>query len=1057
MNTRCSERRPTFAWLPFQDRQETQRLRGSALSEEDIDAGLLEDHLTFIRHRKLGFMWLVENDGGDLLLFPREDMEELQPVTLPLSPNKLLVYRADWMTYSYKPRTPTRSLVLQTWLMEEPPEMSIKNLVGSTELRSNALGITKGIPQPVGERIHCMSAAGRFSGDVNNNDDATQLFMYGTDSFIKIPAARFDIDEIAGDYHEKEPGKSYTIHAAMHNRLGFFDNTMFNISDELAKKISPLFHDAMEEGYACLYRSGYRRETLKGMNLGIWVGDVGTDYGMSLLPNPILDVDESRFLNYNIADGSKAIMSTRLSHALHLKGPSADIDTACSASLVAVTVAAQALRSPTLVKIKGVDSSYITNVDKNVTEAMPMGVNGMVSAGSFIALSGGQMLSPTGRCQTFNASADGYARGEGTYAVHLKISDSDEDTQKQLACVLGAKSNQDGRSATLTAPNGPAQQDVIRQSMREAGLKANQINVAECHGTGTALGDPIEIGSLIGVMEPRFWPLGKSSAKSNIGHCEASAGIIGFVKCILMLARAVTTPNAHLCELNPNLEMYGFPSFFSTEAMDVGLNAGVAGVTSFGMGGTNSRGDLWCQSFSGGHKTERKRINLKDLGSCYLQVTCPVTLGPIDYLTGEPMAAVAPEGTNLTTARRRRSDVLRDHLAPYDISRHVYDGGFRYRLKESLDEFDEDLAAGKNVRICGSWSGWRSLQKLEPAGGGWYAAVATLGESRRESFFFCLGKHRNHQIYPVIKNASPLIHVLGPDLKANGRKWTIDGRNMEVPAGTLYHIRFRWGHLLKQVHWEPLTFEPEHPLPQFQHTYAVVGTFNAWTFQDMSPVNGAVSTWEAVARIGNSGREEFRFIRDRDLDQALYPARPETDAEGVPVCGPDDMSGDKSWVVYSDVSCLVRFRLQIANGDVKVDVVVDGQKPKRWRSVAGWDHHQYYVVGAWNSWKPIPMVMDLQNPGLFRCRVTLNDRVYDDDKSRGEHFQVIVDKDHRQAWYPREGDALSGKQIADGPDGNAGQSYWMIQSPIGGGVFEINLDLAVDDRRRIVSWYYVSP
>merc|ERR1740129_582000 len=148
-----------------------------------------------------------------------------------------------------------------------------------------------------------------------------------------------------------------------------------------------------------------------------------------------------------------------------------------------------------------------------VDEAMVLGVNTCTSPIGFVMLCNGTMLSATGRCLTYNDSANGYARGEACVTAFLEISASEESERKRLACILGMGSNQDGRSASMTAPNGPAQQACIRASMKEAGLSPKQITIAECHGTGTALGDPIEVGALRGAMEPRDVPLYETSAK----------------------------------------------------------------------------------------------------------------------------------------------------------------------------------------------------------------------------------------------------------------------------------------------------------------------------------------------------------------------------------------------------------------------------------------------------------------------------------------------------------------------------------------------------------------
>merc|ERR1712125_120173 len=155
------------------------------------------------------------------------------------------------------------------------------------------------------------------------------------------------------------------------------------------------------------------------------------------------------------------------------------------------------------------------------------------------------MLTHRGRCFTFNDSADGFARGEGCGAVQLKVCEDSIAAMGRFAMLIGSAINQDGRSASMTAPHGPSQQDVIRASMREAGLDASMVTIAECHGTGTALGDPIEIGSLRGTMAKGRGAeaLLCTSAKSNIGHLEAGAGMAGVIKCVSMLRSSCGSPN----------------------------------------------------------------------------------------------------------------------------------------------------------------------------------------------------------------------------------------------------------------------------------------------------------------------------------------------------------------------------------------------------------------------------------------------------------------------------------------------------------------------------------
>merc|ERR1712014_122763 len=180
---------------------------------------------------------------------------------------------------------------------------------------------------------------------------------------------------------------------------------------------------------------------------------------------------------------------------------------------------------------------------------------------------------------------------------------SDLDSESRHAMLIGSCVNQDGRSASMTAPHGPSQQEVIRASMREAGVSPNLITIAECHGTGTALGDPIEVGALRGVMRgDRTVPILKTSSKTNIGHGEAAAGIAGLIKCIQMLRHVSGAPNIHLHAINPHLDVAGYPAYFETELLDFGQNSGLTGVSSFGFGGTNARADVWGHAEYGARK-----------------------------------------------------------------------------------------------------------------------------------------------------------------------------------------------------------------------------------------------------------------------------------------------------------------------------------------------------------------------------------------------------------------------------------------------------------------------
>lgn len=220
------------------------------------------------------------------------------------------------------------------------------------------------------------------------------------------------------------------------------------------------------------------------------------------------------------------------------------------------------------------------------------GLNLMLNPGPFIGCCGAGMLSHEGRCFTFNSTADGYARGELCGAVAFKQNAYDENA---LCCLAGSQVNQDGRSASLTAPNGPAQERCLNAVLRETGMSPSEIDIFECHGTGTSLGDPIEIGSFRKVMSAveRNDPLFITSSKSNMSHGEGGAGLAGFFKCCMQVYHCEGASNLHLKSLNPHLDLSGFPCQPLSEGTVCRDDSALCGVSSFGFGGTNAHAEAW--------------------------------------------------------------------------------------------------------------------------------------------------------------------------------------------------------------------------------------------------------------------------------------------------------------------------------------------------------------------------------------------------------------------------------------------------------------------------------
>ncbi|CAJ1425217.1 unnamed protein product, partial [Effrenium voratum] len=227
------------------------------------------------------------------------------------------------------------------------------------------------------------------------------------------------------------------------------------------------------------------------------------------------------------------------------------------------------------------------------------------------------MHSHIGRCFTYNFSADGYTRGEATASTALKLKPFDRE-QGDYGVIAGSQANQDGRSASLTAPNGPAQERCLQAVIKEVNMKPAEMDTTECHGTGTSLGDPIEIGAykkavgdVHGAEAQEHEPVVITSSKSNIG----SAGVSGFLKCVLLCLYGEGTPNCHLNCLNPHLDMTGFPGIMTTENLTFRTEASFNGVLSFGFGGTNACATVWGVN----QMTSRGVGTSKDLYSLFIR------------------------------------------------------------------------------------------------------------------------------------------------------------------------------------------------------------------------------------------------------------------------------------------------------------------------------------------------------------------------------------------------------------------------------------------------------
>ena len=420
------------------------------------------------------------------------------------------------------------------------------------------------------EPIAIVGMGCRFPGGANHPEAFWQLLQDGVDAIREVPADRWDIDAYY-DPNPDVPGKMYTRYGGFVDRSDEFDAGFFGIAPKEATSLDPQQRMLLEVSWEALENAGLAGDRLTGSSTGVFVGICSNDYSQRLLNREPSQIDA-----YVGTGNCHSVASGRLSYLLGLNGPSLAVDTACSSSLVAVHLAIASLR----------------NGECNL--ALAGGVNQLLAPEVTINFSKARMLSPDGRCKTFDATADGYTRGEGCGVIVLKrLSDALRDADNILAQIRGSAINHDGRSSGLTVPNGPSQQAVIRQALKNAGVEPEQVSYIEAHGTGTSLGDPIEVGALAGVFaekRPSESSLAIGSVKTNIGHLEGAAGIAGLMKVVLALKHQTIPPHLHFQHPTPYIDWDKLPIAVPTEKQvwSTGGKPRIAGVSSFGFSGTNA-------------------------------------------------------------------------------------------------------------------------------------------------------------------------------------------------------------------------------------------------------------------------------------------------------------------------------------------------------------------------------------------------------------------------------------------------------------------------------------
>ncbi|PSB03927.1 type I polyketide synthase [Merismopedia glauca] len=418
------------------------------------------------------------------------------------------------------------------------------------------------------EPIAIVGMSCRFPGGANSPNAYWKLLKEGKSGIKEIPGDRWDVDSYY-DADFNAPGKMYVRSGGFIDGVDTFDPQFFGISEREAAGIDPQQRLLLEVAWEALENAGQTLDKATFKETGTFIGSFMDDY-LRLNTGNRKQIDA-----YNSLGTLRCMTAGRLAYLLNLQGPTMQLDTACSSSLVAVHLACQSLRA------------------RECNMALAGGVNLMLSPDVTIGLCKLRALATDGRCKTFDATADGYVRGEGCGVIVLKrLSSALADGDNILATIRGSAINHDGASNGLTAPNGVAQEAVIRKALANAGVQPSEIQYVETHGTGTSLGDPIEVlalGKVLSEARTTEQPLTIGSVKTNFGHLESAAGMASLMKVVLSLQNQQIPPHLHLKDPNPYIPWQKFPLLVPQKLTPWSAKEGtrLAGVSSFGMSGTN--------------------------------------------------------------------------------------------------------------------------------------------------------------------------------------------------------------------------------------------------------------------------------------------------------------------------------------------------------------------------------------------------------------------------------------------------------------------------------------
>lgn len=649
-------------------------------------------------------------------------------VKFKAAPNTIFLFRFD--AYEYKCSTPQETIMLITNFLSRGPQYDLKSIEGN-------LGWLQrdGPPPPPGDRgVHVVNMTTRLPANSDHDSAYHTALVSSTDAVTEVPHSRWDVDAYWSPNEDSfEAHETTTRHQSFCEGAELFDNKYFEIGLGEARNMDPVQRMVLEAGAQSMMSIGLSKKVTnrKPFHAGFAVGNDKLDW--------MIDVPREGGPPLGQFSTVLAVIANRFSFVFNLKGPNFVCDSSCSAALCATHCA----------KLMMLDQKF-----DPLEFFLCMGAHLCLSVGPFIACSQSHMTSPQGRCFTFDQSANGYCRGEGVSGFMLKYGNL---RGKSEALLRATQIGQDGRSASLSAPNGPAQDELITRTMKEAQMTAPESTAWECHGTGVALGDPIEVGAIrkVHIRIARTEPLMLATNKSNIGHSEGGSAMTAMCKCIIQCRHASGFAGNHVRELNAHLEHSSFDAFFQTLLVSFEHAQGHSQVSSLGFGGTNGHGIFWGESLEA--MPDLKMLWKKKVAARPQPEVRPLGPNPDDWEADFPDSRTLRNGTQYQIT-----------MSPDD----PVDQPVKFELKQEAPDLDiEDV--GHYYYISGNFNKWGQDNMTATDVAGLSRFVVQVPESGTVEWRFLKDGDVNAVIAPKFTPCSRKSEAIVGPQKGLKNKWVV--------------------------------------------------------------------------------------------------------------------------------------------------------------------------------------------------------------------------------------------------------------------------------------------